>query len=183
MLTKPTIHPIAGHGLNDYQPATGTMIRKILIGRTAIGIAEEAIALIKPVADKQRRKYIKNSQVPLKDFGGLFRGLAKQFQGELSKLKNSRLRKLALPVMIPRGFGLPTTPDESGTLLLTISNGPRHGIIICSEIGEQAAPLSSFTKTKNGDIAGMAEISDNEELPVLNYASILEREGFLSIPA
>lgn len=159
------------------------MIHKLVIGRMTIGVADEVVALIKPISDKKRKKYIKNSQVPLKDFSGIFRGLAKQFQGELGNLKNSQLKKLALPVMVPSGVGLLTIPDENGTLLLAISHGPRHGIIICSKIEEQAVAISSFTKTKNGDIAGMARIRDNEEIPVLNFAAILEREGFLSIPA
>ena len=113
----------------------------------------------------------------------MFRSLAKQFKGELGQLKEGQLKKLVLPVMVPRGVGLLTMPDENGNLLLVISNGPRHGVIICSEIGQETETISSFTKAKNGEIAGMARISDNEELPVLNFAAILEREGFLSIPA
>jgi hypothetical protein len=183
MLNKKTIPPQAAHGQTDYQPKPGTMIRRLLIGKIAIAVADDAVALARPIADKKRKKYIKNSQVPLKDFGGMFRSLAKQFKGELGQLKEGQLKKLVLPVMVPRGVGLLTMPDENGNLLLVISNGPRHGVIICNEIGQETEPISSFTKAKNGEIAGMARISDNEELPVLNFAAILEREGFLSIPA
>ncbi|MFA6498378.1 MAG: hypothetical protein WC256_08315 [Desulfurivibrionaceae bacterium] len=160
----------------------GAMIRPITIGKLSLAIAEEHIALIKPLSPKKRKKYIHSSQIPLKDLGGWFRRLSGQMHGPLALLKNSKLKKLILPLMIPRGIGLTDIPDEEATMLVVVSNGNWHGVILCRGLEQEAAPLLSLTRAKNGDIVGPARLGEDQELQLLNISQLLEREGFLFMP-
>lgn len=160
----------------------GAMLRSIAIGKLALAIAEEHIALIKPLSPKRRKKYIKSSQIPLKALGGWFRRLSRQMKGPLAQIKNGKLKKLLLPIMIPLGMGLSDLPDEEATMLVVVSSGHWHGVILCRSLGQEAAPLLSLTRAKNGDIVGSARLGENQELPLLNLSQLLEREGFLFMP-
>ena len=160
----------------------GAMIRAITIGKLSLAIAEEHIALIKPLSPKKRKKYIQSSQIPLKDLGGWFRRLSGQMKGPLAQLKNSKLKKLTLPLMIPRGIGLSDIPDEEATMLAVVSNGNWHGVIFCRSLEQEATPLLSLTRAKNGDIFGLARLGEDQELQLLNISQLLEREGFLFMP-
>ena len=160
----------------------GAMLRSITIGKISLAIAEEHIALIKPLSPKKRKKYIKSSQIPLKDLGGWFRRLSGQMQGSLALLKNGKLKKLILPLMIPRGIGLTDIPDEEATMLLVVSNGNWHGVILCRGLEQETTPLLSLTRAKNGDIFGLARLGEEQELQLLNISQLLEREGFLFMP-
>ncbi len=160
----------------------GAMIRAITIGKLPLVIAEEHIALIKPLSAKKRKKYIQSSQIPLKDLGGWFRRLSGQMKGPLALLKNSKLKKLTLPLMIPRGIGLTDIPDEEATMLVVVSNGNWHGVILCRTLEQVATPLLSLTRAKNGDIIGPARLGEDQELQLLNISQLLEREGFLFMP-
>ncbi|MGV1100177.1 hypothetical protein ACUUL3_12310 [Thiovibrio sp. JS02] len=165
-----------------FLPQTGARVHKVSIGDLSIGVLAEDIALLKPLKPKKRKNYIKNSQIPLKDLGGIFRSLSGQLQGSLATLKESRLKKLVLPLVIPRGMGLPAIPDEEAAALLVLSHAQWHGVILCRHAEENARELVSFAKAKNGDIAGIAKIAGETELPLLNAYQMLEREGFLSVP-
>ncbi len=160
----------------------GAMIRPITVGKLSLAIAEEHIALIKPLSPKRRKKYIQSSQIPLKDLGGWLRRLSGQMKGSLALLKNGKLKKLILPLMIPRGMGLTDIPDEEATMLVVVSNGHWHGVILCRRLEQEAAPLLSLARAKNGDIVGPARLGEDQELQLLNISQLLEREGFLFMP-
>ncbi|MDP2002145.1 MAG: hypothetical protein ACYC0O_01375 [Desulfurivibrionaceae bacterium] len=160
----------------------GAMIRPITVGRLSLAIAEEHLALIKPLSPKKREKYIHNSQVPLKGLGGWFGRLSGQMKGSLALLKNSKLKKLILPLMVPRGMTLADIPDEEAAMLVVVSKGNWHGVILCRSIEPQATPLLSLARAKNGDIVGPARLGDDRELQLLDISRLLEREGFLFMP-
>lgn len=160
----------------------GAMLRPISIGKQALAIAEEHIALIKPLSPKRRKKYITSSQIPLKDLGSWFRRLSRQMKGTLALLKNRKLKKLILPLMIPRGMGLADIPDEEAAMLVVVSNGNWHGVLLCRSLEPDAAPLLSLTRAKNGDILGPAQLGEDNTLQLLNIGQLLEREGFLFMP-
>ncbi len=160
----------------------GAMLRSITIGKLSLAIAEEHIALIKPLSPKKRKKYIQSSQIPLKDLGSWFRRLSGQVKGPLALLKNGKLKKLILPLMIPRGMGLSDIPDEEATMLVVVSNGNWHGVILCRGLEQEAVPLLSLTRAKNGDIFGLARFGEDQELQLLHISQLLEREGFLFMP-
>lgn len=160
----------------------GAMIRPITIGKLSLAITEEHIALIKPLSPKKRKAYIKNSQVPLKDLGGWLSSLSSQMRGPLSLLKNGKLKKFILPLVIPKGVGFTDFPDEEATMLVVVSSGQWHGVLFCRRLEPEAIPLLSLVRAKNGDIAGFARLEENQELQLLNVGQLLEREGFLCMP-
>ena len=160
----------------------GAMIRPVTIGKLPLAIAEEHIALIKPLSAKKRKKYIKSSQIRLKELGSWFRRLSGQMKGPLSLLKSGKLKKMTLPLVIPRGLGLADIPDEEATMLVVVSSGHWHGVILCRCLAQEATPLLSLTRAKNGDIVGPARLGEDQELQLLNISQLLEREGFLFMP-
>lgn len=157
------------------------MIRPVTMGKMALAIAEERIALVKPLSPKKRTEYIKNNRVPLSDLGSWFNSLSSQMKGPLALIKNSKLKKLNLPLMIPQGFGLEELPDEEAAMLVVVSMGEWHGVIFCREVRE-ATPLLSLNQAKNGDLAGAAGVGEKQELQLLNISQLLKREGFLFLP-
>lgn len=159
----------------------GAMIRPVTMGKMALAIAEERIALVKPLSPKKRTEYIKNNRVPLSDLGSWFNSLSSQMKGPLALIKNSKLKKLNLPLMIPQGFGLEELPNEEAAMLVVVSMGEWHGVIFCREVRE-ATPLLSLNQAKNGDLAGAAGVGEKQELQLLNISQLLKREGFLFLP-
>ena len=160
----------------------GALIRPVTIGKLTLAIAEEHIALIKPLSPKKRKLYIKTSQLRLKDLSCWFRRLSSRMLGPLAMLKNGKLKKLTLPLVIPRGIGLTDIPDEEATMLVVVSSGHWHGVILCRRLEPEATPLLSLAWAKNGDIIGLARLGDDQELQLLNIGQLLEREGFLFMP-
>ncbi len=163
-----------------YAPPPGTSYRCITLGELTIGIEEEALAFISTLSPKRYKAYTKTSHIPLKDFSPFFGSLARQFHGPLAAIKSGKLKKLELPLMIPQGVGLPTIPDENAQFLLVISCGQWHGVIFASHVSEELRLLRTFTRGRNGDIAGNGIMDDESLLPLLNAAPLLEREGFLA---
>ena len=163
----------------DYCP--GTLIRKIVTYRKQLAIEEKYISLIRPDKKKKRKHYFKTSNVPIKDFGRFMSSLADQFTGTLSTIKDSKLKKLSLPVMIPSGIGLPEMPEASATTLVVVTSGQWNGVLFCREAGEEPVALTNFQSAKNGDILGLASLENGETLSLLNMESILKREGFLTM--
>ena len=159
----------------------GAMIRPLTIGKLSLAIAEEYIALVKPLSPKKRKKYIKSSQIPMKDLGGWFCRLSARLKGPLALLKNRKLKKMILPLLVPRGMGLADIPDEEATMLVVVSSGHWHGVILC-RLAQEAAPLLSLAWAKNGDIVGPARLGEDQELQLLHISQLLEREGFSSCP-
>lgn len=160
----------------------GSLVRRVVIGGVAVLVPEEHIALARAISPKKRKGYLKASQILLKDFGGIFRRLSSQFKGSLGQQRSGKLKQLTLPLMVPRGMALPSIPDEEATALLVVSYGQWHGSFLCREVEAEPLQVSSYFKGKNGDIAGVGRITEDEELPVLSMGPLLEREGFLLLP-
>lgn len=163
-----------------YAPPPGTSYRCITLGELTLGIEEEALAFISTLSPKRYKAYTKTSHIPLKDFSPFFGSLSGQFHGPLAAIKSGKLKKLELPLMIPQGVGLPTIPDENAQFLLVISCGQWHGVIFANHVSEELRLLRTFTRGRNGDIAGNGIMDDESLLPLLNAATLLEREGFLA---
>lgn len=166
-----------------WAPAAGITVLRFRIGTMQLGIAQDNLAMIRPVSVKDRTRYLKANQVPLKDFTGFLQRLSSQFKGELATMKSSRLKRLALPLVTPKGIGLLSMPDEKADHLLVLTVNQRHGILLCSDISPDIGLLQGFQIGKNGDIAGLAFLDGEKTVPLLNTCSILEREGFLSLPS
>ncbi len=158
-----------------------TELREINLSGTSVFIQESAVALIRDLPEIKQKEYIKNSNVPLRDFGGFFRGLAKQFKGSLANIVDKKLKKLTLPIMVPTGLSLSDMPDVNATHLVVLTNGHWNGVLLCSTVGEQPVTMVKFKKAKNGDFVGIGYTQNKEELNVLNAVSVLRREGFLTM--
>lgn len=156
-----------------------TELKEITINDSKVALRDHVIALVRPAKQAKVKTYIKNSNVPLKDFCGLFQKLSSQFSGNLAKIKDSKLKQLNLPIMVPAGLNLPEAPDDKATKLVFISNGDWHGVIACSSIEEKPVTMVKFEKAKNGDIAGYGYLEDDKQVILLDTLSILRREGFL----
>ena len=158
-----------------------TELREIVLAGSSVYIQENAISMIRQVSKAKQAEYLKNSNVPLKDFGGLFKSLSKQFKGSLANIPDKKLKKLTLPIMVPTGLDLPNMPDENGCQLVFVANGHWNGILVCSAVGQEAVTMVKFKKAKNGDIVGTGFSEDNMEFPLLNVVTVLRREGFLTM--
>ena len=158
-----------------------TELREIDLAGTSVFIQESAVALIRDLPPVKLKEYLKDSNVPLKDFAGFFRGLAKQFKGALANISDKKLKKLSLPIMVPSGLSLSDMPDVNATKLVVVTNGHWNGVFLCSAVGEHPVTMVKFKKAKNGDFVGIGYTEDDEELYVLNCVSVLRREGFLTM--
>lgn len=156
-------------------------LREMLIGGKPIAIEESCIALIRSLPEKKRKNYLKTNHIPLKNLSRFMQSLSREMTGELSTIKDSKLKKLNLPLMVPSGIGLLKVPDEKATNLIVVSHGQWHGVIFCSEVADKPASIIKFKKAKNGDIAGIGYLKDDREMPLLNTLSIVKREGFLAM--
>ena len=162
----------------DCQPKP---VRALNISGKTLAVEESHISLIREITPQKRSQYLKDSYVPLKDFGKFMQSLSTEFSGKLSEIKDSKLRKLILPVMVPVGMALSTIPDEHCSAVVIISNGQWHGALCCSTVADKPLNMIKFKKAKNGDIAGIGYLKSGEEVPLLNAVSLLAREGFLAM--
>jgi hypothetical protein len=158
-----------------------TQLRCLSIGPVKLAVQEDLIAAVKPLKPSKMAVYQKKSHVPTKAFGSLLKNLSSQFKGSLTKLKSRKLKKIELPIMVPRGLDLPETPDPQAQNLLVLSNGSWHGIIACSKVEPCPMSMVQFQKNQNGDIAGTGYLENEEEIILLDSLSVLKREGFLVI--
>lgn len=156
-------------------------LREVFIGGSPLAIEESSIALIRSLSEKKRKNYLKTNHIPLKDLSRFMRNLSSEMKGELSAIKNSKLKKLNLPLMVPGGIGLLSIPDENATNLIVLSHGQWHGVIFCSNIANEVRTMVKFKKAKNGDIAGIGFVENDREIPLLNSVSLVTREGFLAM--
>jgi len=142
-------------------------------------VPAEAVALVREVPPGRLKEYARTSHVPLKHFGGLFVKLSSRFSGKLREVRDAKLRKLKLPLVIPVGGDLPEFVDDGATHLLVLSHGNWHGIIACAA-GHDGADIMIKTESgKNGDIAGVAHLDDGGAVTLLDVQSLLQRDGFL----
>jgi hypothetical protein len=158
-----------------------TELRGITLAGSLVYIQENAIALVREVTKDKLQEYLKNSNVPLKDFGSFFKRLAKQFKGSLATIPDKKLKKLTLPIMVPAGHLLEDVPDENGLQLVFVTNGQWNGVIVCSDVAREPVTMVKFKNAKNGDFVGVGFSGGGLELPLLNVVSILRREGFLTM--
>lgn len=163
------------------QRLQGAALVEIVLGDKVLGIPEGYVAFITPVRPDRLAAYLKNCHVPLRDFQRLFRGLASQFKGALSQFKEYRLKDVTLPVMVPSAMDLPEFPDDTATFVVVLSEGNRHGALLCSEVRQQGKIIVRVGRTNNGDISAMGYFQDGVQLPILNVTSLLMRQGFLLI--
>jgi len=166
---------------NPISDCPETPIRLLTIGKTTIGIPDSDIALISPLSNSQRARYLKSGSVPLNDFSRFMKNLARQFKGPLSKFKESILKQMTLPVMTPMSIDLPAIPDETATALIVVGDGQWNGVILCAKISEAVPAMTRFQKARNGDISGFGYLKDSTKIPLLNVISVLRREGFLTV--
>lgn len=158
-----------------------TELRGITVAGSLVYIQENAIALIREVTKDKVQEYLKNSNVPLRDFGSFFKRLAKQFKGSLATIPDKKLKKLTLPIIVPTGHLLADVPDENGSQLVFVTNGQWNGVIVCSDVAREAVTMVKFKNAKNGDFVGIGFSEEGLALPLLNVVSILRREGFLTM--
>ncbi|MEW6289460.1 MAG: hypothetical protein AB1545_06360 [Thermodesulfobacteriota bacterium] len=158
-----------------------TELRGITVAGSLVYIQENAIALIREVTKDKVQEYLKNSNVPLRDFGSFFKRLGKQFKGSLATIPDKKLKKLTLPIIVPTGHLLADVPDENGSQLVFVTNGQWNGVIVCSDVAREAVTMVKFKNAKNGDFVGIGFSEEGLALPLLNVVSILRREGFLTM--
>ncbi len=156
-----------------------TEVREFVINGIDVVIPSEIISLIRPLKTAKLKDCLRTSQVPLKYFAGFMKGLACQFKGGLAEIKDKRLKKVILPIVIPEGFAFADKFDPEASTLVIISDGNWYGVLLCSEIKEEISMMKKITKQKNGDIAGLAHLDDGREVMLLDTRGILRREGFL----
>ncbi len=129
------------------------------------------------IQEAKRPLYLKNSTVPLKDFGRFLQGLASQFSGCLANLKNSKLRNLSLPLLTPRGINIPDKPMETGQEMVVLCNDNWCGILFCSPADPGQAVMIATRQRNDGDLWKTAFLEDDREVPLLNCVELLQREG------
>ncbi|MBI4791666.1 MAG: hypothetical protein HY789_02780 [Deltaproteobacteria bacterium] len=172
----------AGEGEeNSVKNCPATELRGVSLAGSQVFIQENAISMIRQVAKEKQQGYLKNSYVPLKDFGTFFKRLSRQFKGSLANIPDKKLKKLTLPIMVPTGLMLEDIPDENGLHMVFVANGQWNGVIACSEVAKDTVTMVKFKSAKNGDFVGFGYADDGRELPLLNVVSILRREGFLTM--
>jgi hypothetical protein len=188
----PQAAPASGGESSDFSPqiaveettiknCPATELRGITLADSHVYIQESAIAMVREVTKDKLQEYLKSSNVPLKDFGGFFKRLAKQFKGSLATIPDKKLKKLTLPIMVPAGHLLADVPDENGSQLVFVTNGQWNGVVVCSDVAREPVTMVKFRSAKNGDFVGIGFSAGGLELPLLNAVSILRREGFLTM--
>lgn len=158
-----------------------TPVRHLVLQDSSIYIQEKTIAMVREIPASRCQAYLQQSCVPLSDFKRPFRSLSRIFQGPLASLSNRSLKKIIIPLVIPRGKDLPETPDLNGNKLVILSNDHWHGAIICSAVGDKPVIMNKFKKDKNGDMVGSGFSETGQLLPVVNIIPVLKREGFLTM--
>jgi hypothetical protein len=153
-----------------------TDLREIVLGEQSLALPADCVALVRSPEASARDAYLRAGQVPLRDFSRVF-----QFTGTLANIRGRKLKKMVLPIMFLQGFGLPEIPDSKASTLVVLSYGHWHGVLFCSEVQEKSRQMVQFQKAPNGDIAGIGYLEDGGELPVVNLADLLRREGFLAL--
>jgi len=154
-------------------------LRQLTINGVHVAIPAEIVALVRPLKNSKLQKCLQDAQVPLKYFSGFMRRLSHQFNGILATIKDKKLKRIILPIMIPQGFYFVEVPDLQATTMVVISAGNWHGVLACTEVHDETCMMQKFENQKNGDIAGLAHLEDDQQVMLLDSQGILAREGFL----
>lgn len=168
-------------GVGEFAACPATNLRIISIDGIKIGVPENSITMVRTINAAARNRYVETGNVPLKDFHRFMSSLAREFKGSLAKVKNKILKKLTIPIMICNGLDLPSVPDEDGLVLVMVSSGNWNGFILCAEAEADTVSMVRFKKSKHGDISGIASLENGEEIPLLDVATLLRREGYLAV--
>ncbi len=160
---------------------TGQEIRVLSVGNREMAVPEEYIAAVKEINDRQSAKCLQQASVRLKDLAGFWADLTEEFVGPLSRYDRGVLKKMILPVMIPKGIGLSELPDSEARSLVVLSAGNWHGVILCSKVHEQPVLPGHFSVARNGDVAGEIMRTNVEAVLLIDAVSLLKREGFLTV--
>jgi len=167
------------NGTREYAPAANDRCLTLLMGnKYTLALPAGAVALVETLEPRRRGIYIASHQIPIKDFGRFLQRLAGRFKGPLAAIPSRHLKKLNLPLVMPRGGGLPQLPDEQAKHLVVLSYDQRHGVIF-GTITAQDRAISHWQAAADGDIGGQVTLDDENSYPLLNHRSLLEREGFL----
>lgn len=161
------------------RPCPATDLRELVINGTRLALPAECVALSQRLKPPIMRRCLSQNQLPLKYLSGFMRKLAPRLKSRLSELKERKLKKLSLPLIIPRGLELSARPDKEATTFMIISHENWHGVLACSEVSPENSRMTGFAKQRNGDIAGIGYIDDERQVLVLDALQILKREGFL----
>jgi len=153
----------------------------VQIGAATIAIEERFLAARRPIASEHRQNYIKHSTMPLKDFKRFLHSLAGQFKGCLSSLKDSKLRALSLPVVVPRGLHLPDKPGDQEQEALVLCNGNWCGVLFCSPASNERAVMVAKQQMNDGDLYQTAYTKGGEKFSLLNTVELLKREGHMVV--
>lgn len=158
----------------------GQEIRLLSCGSRSMAVPEGNIAAIKELHGKQPAKYSKQGSVPLRDLGRFWSDLSDEFNGPLADYSSSFLKKMSLPVMVPKGIGFSELPDTGASFLVVLSSGNWHGVVLASFVEEQPILLGNFDLGRNGDVAGQIERTNLDAILLIDVVSLLKREGFLT---
>lgn len=161
------------------QPCPATDLRELVINGTRLALPAECVALSQSLKPQIMRRCLSQNQLPLKYLSGFMQKLAPRLNSRLSELKERKLKKLSLPLIIPRGLELAARPDKEASTFMIISHENWHGVLACSEVNTDNCLMTRFAKQRNGDIAGIGYINDERQILVLDILQILKREGFL----
>lgn len=149
-----------------------------IAGRT-IAIEQDLIVGRRAITASKKNAYITGGNISLTDFKRFMESLKSQFTGGLSRISNSKLKKLTLPILRPRGIGLSERIDDRVDTMLILESGHWNGILLCTSPGDPEQ-MTRFQHSPNGDIAGIAHTGNNRYF-LLDGAELLKREGFLVV--
>lgn len=176
---KDTVAEPSRQAVARIQACPPTEMRELVINGIKLAIPVEIIAMVRQLKPARLKSCLHSSHVPLKYFAGFMQRLSRRLTGSLAGIKDSKLKKMILPIITPRGFEFPEVPDQQASTLVIISNGNWHGVLACSEVQDEIPLMVEFEKQKNGDIAGFGYLEDGRQVMLLDSQAILRREGFL----
>jgi len=163
------------------QSCPPTELREISINGIDLSVPAEFVALVRPLKKNRLTECLRTSQVPLKYFSGFMQKLSRLFSGTLATIKENKLKKVILPIIMPQSLDFTEIPDPHATTLVVLSSGNWHGVLACAKVSNEICMMKKIQRQKNGDILGLAHLEDGRQLMLLDAQGILRREGFLLI--
>ncbi len=161
------------------EPCPATDLQELVMNGIHLALPAECVALTQRLKPAIMRRCLTTNHLPLKYLSGFMQKLAPRLNSRLSELKERKLKKISLPLIIPRGVILSARLDKEASILMIISHDNWHGVLACAEMSPKLSVMTRFAKQRNGDIAGIGYIDDEQQVMVLDALQILKREGFL----
>ncbi len=162
------------------RPCPPTPVTTFTYQGTVMAVEHRHLCLVRSLPAGKDEVYRRDGTVPLADFGGFFRKIARQFTGPLAAQPERKLKKLRLPVMAPRTMDLEESEPEAADTVLVLGHGQWHGILLCS--GVCAEPLTMVRlrqQPSGGDCLGIGYGDAGDEFLLLDAKGLLEREGHM----